>query len=167
MLDTRVDKIMSSVDGMRSVDVNDSLQNIVDVFITKNEVDERSKIFTVLKNNKIVGIITVGDILKAAKRFMKMYSAKEMKTIGSLRGYGQKEFIVNLEKQIKTGTDLKAGDLIRFTSRSLKQSASLSHAFDLMLKNNLKVVSVLDEDNAVIGIVKDVDLLACIADFIE
>lgn len=167
MLSTKVDKVMSSVDNIRNVDIDDSLNDVVKVFITENEANERSKILSVSKGDKIVGIITIGDILKAAKKLMKMYSAKEMKTIGSMKTYGQKEFVINLEKQMKAGTDLKVSDLITPTNSSIKMSDSVSSAFDIMLKNNLRVLAVFDENNEVVGIIRDVDLLACITDFID
>lgn len=167
MLSTKVDKVMSSVDNIRCVNIDDSLKDVVKVFITENEAEERSKILSVSKENKLVGIITVGDILKATKKLMKMYSAKEMKTIGSMKAYGQKEFVTNLEKQMEIGTDLKVSDLITLTDSSIKKSDSISSAFDIMLKNNLRVLAVFNENNEVVGIIRDVDLLACISDFID
>lgn len=167
MLSTKVAKVMSSVENIRSVNIDDSLQEVVEVFITENEADGRSKIFSVSKEDTLVGIITIEDVLKAAKKLMRMYSAKEMKTIGSMKAYGQKEFVIDLEKQMRAGTDLKVRDLIALKNSSVMKNDTISNAFDIMLKNRLRALAVFDEDNTIVGIIRDVDLLACIADFIN
>lgn len=166
MLDTKVEKLMIPIKSLERVFINDSLKEVVKIFISKNNSKERCSILAISDKEKFIGILTIGDILKVVKKLMKMYSHKEMKAIGSLSAYGQKEFVSNLENQMDTGVDLKAKDLMTIRSPALSPNDTTSKAFDLMLEKNLRVLPVFDNNN-VVGIIREVDLLDCIVDFIE
>ncbi len=167
MLSTKIKKVMVSIDNLKSVHIDDSLQKVVEVFSSNNVIEQRSDILLISNGNKVIDILSVGDILKVAKGLMKIYSHKEMKRIGSLSTYGQKILVTDLERQIETGVDLKVSDLKLLRSNSLNPEDSISTAFDLMLENNLRAFPVFDTKDTVIGIVRDIDLLDCLLDFIE
>jgi len=168
MLCTTVEEMMVSVDTLQKIEIDESLKNAVKIFIAENDSRERTHILGISdKDGKIVGILSIGDILKAMKKLMNMYSHKEMKEIGSLSAYGQKEFVSNIENQLKTGVDLKVRDLMIMRSPLLHPQDSISTAFDIMLESNLRVLPVYDKNSNVVGIIRDVDLLDCIVHFIE
>ncbi len=168
MLYTSVKENMTSIDNFKSISIDDTIKKAVKHFIKENESKERYHIVGVYNHeDRIIAILSIGDILKAVKQLMKLYSDKEMKEIASLSSYGHNVFDKRIEKRIDKGVDLKVRDLIEGNSPLLRPKDSLSMAFDVMLESNLSVLPIVNDDKNVIGVIRNVDLLDCVVDFID
>ncbi len=167
MLSTKVSEIMRSIDNMKVVHIDDCLKDIVKTFIEENTGEVVSKILAISDGSKLIGILSVGDVLKNAKGLMKTFSKEEIRKMSSLTMYGQREKIKKIENQIVTGCDLKVSDIMCERTMKLTPEDTISLAFDYLLESNLRVLPVYNSEKKAIGIIRDVDLLECITDFIN
>lgn len=122
------------------------------------------KVQKVQGEEKLIGIITVGDIIRAMKKITKSYDVKEMMSIAmSFSGY-DKSVRSQQEKIMKEGYSIKVRDNMRPLVQAFVQSDQpLSEAIQVMMTNNVHVVPVFTGKKAV-GVLRAIDILDVIGD---
>ncbi|MEW5952264.1 MAG: CBS domain-containing protein [Bacillota bacterium] len=115
---------------------------------------------------KLIGIFTVGDILRAMKKISKFYSLEEMMDIAmSFSGY-DRDARARQERILREGFSTKVGDNMRpLVDAFLQQDQDITDAIRVMLTNNVHVVPVFSGKKAV-GVLRAIDILDYIGDML-
>jgi len=99
------------------------------------------KRLVVVKNDRIVGIITEGDISIALYGFRKMIESEKM----------------NKRMKFLKVIDFMSRDVI-----TIKESDTIGNAAKIMLENNISGLPVVNNENKLVGIITKKDLLRCL-----
>lgn len=99
------------------------------------------------ENKKLLGILSIGDILKAVyPSYMYLMDLGEFAWDGMVEAFAKK------------AADKKVKDLMTSEVITVKEDSTLMECVDHMLKNNVKRVPVLNNENAVIGMLYEKDV---------
>lgn len=122
------------------------------------------KVKKVEGEEKLIGIITVGDITRAMKKITRSYDDKEMMSIAmSFSGY-DKNARNQQEKIMEEGYSVKIRDNMRPMVNAFVQSdQTIDDALQLMMTNNVHVLPVFTGKKAV-GVLRAIDILDFIGD---
>lgn len=115
---------------------------------------------------KLIGILTVGDILRTLKKMSKSYGLEEMMDIAmSFSGY-DRDMRDKQEKLLKEGFSTKVRDNMRpMVNAFLQADQDIVEGIRLMLTNNVYVVPVFQGKKAV-GILRAIDILDYLGDML-
>jgi CBS domain-containing protein len=99
------------------------------------------------ENMKLVGILSIGDILKAVyPSYMYLMDLGEFAWDGMVEAFARK------------AADRKVRDLMTTRVITVKEDSTLMECVDHMLKNNVKRVPVLNKENFVSGMLYERDV---------
>jgi CBS domain-containing protein len=98
-------------------------------------------------SGKIVGMLTMGDILKVVHP-----SYLNMMNLGNFTWDGM------IEEMAKKVANRKVQDIMTKTVLTAKQTDPLMECVDVMLKNNVKRLPVVDDSGKVIGMIYERDI---------
>ena len=122
------------------------------------------KVQKVAGEEKLIGIMTVGDILRALKKMTKSYDDREMMSIAMSFGGYDRNVRSQQEKIMKEGYSVKIRDNMRPMVQAFVQSdQTLEEAINLMMTNNVQVLPVFTGKKAV-GVLRAIDVLDFIGD---
>jgi CBS domain-containing protein len=141
----RVDEIMSR--DVAAVRPDSPLTEVVDLLIRR-----RVKAVPVLDGRRVVGIITGGDLLQRAGMRLRL----------SVQHALQPSEIAE-EMRALAGQDTTAGDVMSAPAVTVREDATVADAVRLMQDGRFKRLPVVNADNALVGIVSRLDVLATIA----
>ena len=163
MQDVKVRELMSPVKNYEIVKKSDYLEDVIDIFL--EEIKNRdSKILVVEDDDKMIGILSVGDILRILKKLTRTYGQHEIFQSSSLINYGSDSLQKNTENDLKVGFSLKIKEIMKVNRQKISTEDLGITALEIMLENNLRVLPVYDKKEKIVGIIRDVDLLECIVD---
>jgi len=132
------------IKDLTSVESEDSMRILVETL----EASETSSVPVTDEDSRLVGIISERDVLSAAvPKYMEMLHSAS--------------FMPNVD-QLTVGLNRIADDPVskHMSSKaiSVQRDADDLQAADLMLRNKLRLLPVVDEDGRLVGIVRRVDL---------
>ena len=99
------------------------------------------------ENKRVVGMISMGDILRASRP-----------TYLNLSNLGQFTWEGMLTTAAKRIVDKKVKDVMATDVKTVREESSLMGCVDLLLKNRIKRLPVLNKDGQVIGMVYERDI---------
>ena len=161
MVKVKVKDLMRPLLNYEIVKKNDYLENIIDIFI-KDVKGRSTKILAVEEDNKIIGILSIGDILRTLKKLTRTFGQHEIFESSSLSAYGSKTLKINTEKDLEVGFSLKVKEIMMINRQKINTEDSALKALDLILENNLRILPVYNQNDEIEGIIRDVDLLESI-----
>ena len=107
----------------------------------------------VSKEGKLVGMITEGDLIRRASR---IEAPGYLEILGGLIYLGSpKKFVDELQRAMA----LEAGKMMSKNVITVKPAESLERAATLMVNNNVNRLPVVDDDEALVGIVSRRDIM--------
>ncbi len=163
MSDQKVKELMRPLKNYEIVRKSDYLEDIIDIFI-KDVENRHSKILAVEEDNKIIGILSIGDILRTLKKLTRTYGQHEIFESSALTSYGSRNLKHNTEKDLEVGFSLKVKEIMKVNREKINTEDLAITALDLILENNLRILPVYNQDQEIVGIIRDVDLLECIVE---
>lgn len=99
------------------------------------------------ENKKLIGILSIGDILKAVyPAYMYLMDLGEFAWDGMVEAFAKK------------AADRKVKDFMTTRVITVNEDSTLMECVDHMLKNNVKRVPVLNREDAVIGMLYEKDV---------
>ncbi|MBI5100400.1 MAG: CBS domain-containing protein [Nitrospirae bacterium] len=127
-----------------------TLKEAANLLRTARRGEERAgvKALPVLDDhNKLLGILSIGDILKAIyPSYMYLMDLGEFAWDGMVEAFAKK------------AADKTVGDLMSTAVITVNEDSTLMECVDHMLKNSVKRVPVLNKDNAVVGMLYEKDV---------
>jgi len=132
------------VKDLTSVEADDTIRSLVETL----ETSETSSVPVTDAESRLVGIISERDVLAAAvPKYMELLHSAS--------------FMPNID-QLTAGLNRIADDSVkRYMNQKVVSTSADSYdlqAADLMLRNKLRLLPVVDEDGVLVGIVRRVDL---------
>jgi len=132
------------VKDLTSVEADDTIRSLVETL----ETSETSSVPVTDAESRLVGIISERDVLAAAvPKYMELLHSAS--------------FMPNID-QLTAGLNRIADDSVkRYMIQKVVSTSADSYdlqAADLMLRNKLRLLPVVDEDGVLVGIVRRVDL---------
>ncbi len=132
------------VKDLTSVEADDTIRSLVETL----ETSETSSVPVTDAESRLVGIISERDVLAAAvPKYMELLHSAS--------------FMPNID-QLTAGLNRIADDSVkRYIIQKVVSTSADSYdlqAADLMLRNKLRLLPVVDEDGVLVGIVRRVDL---------
>ncbi len=156
----KVKDLMKPLQNYEIVNKNDYFQEIINIFL--EDVENRNfKILAVKEDDKIIGILSIGDILRTLKKLTRTYRKHEIFKSTDLSAYGSRNLKENTEKDLEVGFSLKVKEIMKTNRRKVNIDDSGISALDLLLENNLRILPVYNGQE-IVGIIRDIDLLECI-----
>lgn len=125
-----------------------------------------SKVQKVGGEEKLVGILTVGDILRTLKKMTRSFGDEEMLDIAMSFNAYDKDMRIKQEKILREGFSVKVKDNMRpMVSAFIQSDQDISEAILMMLTNNVHVIPVFTGKKAV-GILRAIDILDYVGDML-
>ncbi len=163
MPETRVGDLMAPIEVCEVVQKSDFLEDIIDMFLLDVE-NRMTKVLAVEEEGEILGVLSIGDILRTLKKLTRTYGQHEIFETSSLTRYGSRELQESTERDLEVGFSLKVKEIMKTSRDKIHVDDYSIDALNLILENNLRVLPVYDGEKKIIGIVRDVDLLDCIVE---
>lgn len=167
----KVEEVMVPISEYPVIYGADSLNDAILMLKASNSKDKghRSllvfcKVQKVVGEERLIGIITVGDIIKALKKLTSSYDEEEMITIAMSFGGYDRDIRNRQEKIMKEGYSIKVRDNMKPLVNAFVQSdQALDEAVQVMMNNNVQYVPVFKGKKAV-GVLRALDILDSIGD---
>ncbi len=166
MTNLRAGDVMKPLGSFRLIRKDDCLDDVIDSLLECQHDARVCDVFVVEEDDRIIGLLSINDILRTLKHLTKSYRQHEIFQSSSLLSYGSRELVEKTERDLKVGFSLQVKALMQPNDKEKIHSEDpASDVLNVMLKRNLRVMPVYDSDGCtVVGVVRDIDLLACIAD---
>lgn len=124
------------------------------------------KVQKVQGEERLIGILTVGDILRTLKKITKSYGIDEMMDIAMSFNAYDKDARIKQEKIMSEGFSTKVKDSMRpMVDAFIQSNQEISDAIVLMMTNNVYVIPVFEGKKAV-GVLRAIDILDYIGDML-
>ena len=152
---------------------SDSLNDAI-IMLKKNFAKEKGhrsllvfcKVQKVSGEERLIGVLTVGDILRTLKKMTNSYGVDEMMDIAMSFNAYDKDMRSKQEKIMSEGFSTKVRDSIRpMVNAFIQSEQEISDAIVLMMTNNVYVIPVFEGKKAV-GILRAIDILDYIGDML-
>ncbi|MCK8825581.1 CBS domain-containing protein [Fuchsiella alkaliacetigena] len=160
----RVADLMVPIDKYKTVNYKEDFKNVVEIFINDSPEERHARILAVQgPENEILGILSIGDILRSLKTLTRSYGREEINKLTSPLGSYDKEFRKKREKDLNIGFSLTVEEVMIKNRGKLTTEQSSLEALNIMMVENIRALPVY-EDTKIVGVIREVDLLDCIAD---
>ncbi len=140
------------VKNVITVKEHDTLQEVAKILVDK----KISGVPVIDDNNRVVGIITEGDLIYQGKKF------HVPAVIEILGGVFYFEDPRKIEKDLRKMVGVKAGDVMTSEIITVEENTSIEEIATIMVKKSINRVPVTDETGMLVGIITRQDLIRTI-----
>ncbi len=160
MSEDKVGNLMKPVKDLDRVSRDEYFENIIDIFVEDEIENRHSKVLAVEENNKIIGILSLGDIIRTLKKLTRSFGREEIfKSSSSLNSFDTTFLKRKTERDLEVGFSLKVKEIMMNNRKKINIENLPITALDILMENNLRVLPVHNERGIIVGIIRDVDLL--------
>ena len=171
---SKANEIMIPISDYPVIYGSDTMHKAIMQLYTYHAKNQRHRSLLVFsKNQKIngeellIGVLTVGDILRAMKKITMSYNVDELMELAmSFKAY-DKDVRNEQERIMRDGFSAKVSDSIRPLVHAFVQSGDdITKAVNLMMIHNVHVLPVFEAQRAV-GILRAMDIMDYVVDVLD